>query len=286
MQRKSGYKIRFCAAFTAIVFVCTLPDYAGSISDSNKFASEITANTFYDLALQIVSTEGASQTKAEQAIIFLKATLRLDNKALYITPDLVKLMSRFSSGNQTQLVRQLLTEYLKKPTDFVVIRNSLSYLLDNADSREEREKVIQDLYSKMRNKNNKLDSELFTMLGLLRLEVADANAVSYFDSAYAADKYNRLAYNELLTLAGNKVNALTHLEHLRLMLGENPLDLDSALSFADYLRNLELYQTASDAYRYCSDLYGYLYPNNPLPAEIYLPWSISDLNTPAVCRNA
>lgn len=211
MPKKGGLKTRFCAALMAIVFACAMPGYAGSTFDSNQLTSEITAQTFYYLAKQITSAEDTNQTRAEQAIIFLQAALRLDKRADYVTPELFKLLSRYPAANQSPFVRQILVNYLKRPTDFIVIRNALSYLLNEAATREEREKVIQDLLLKVRNKNNKLDSQLYTMLGMLRLEVADANALSNFESAYAADKYNRLAYNELISLAGSRLNVLIHL---------------------------------------------------------------------------
>jgi hypothetical protein len=281
MQRKIWLNFCLCVAFTAAFFTCSLPSFAGSISDSNNFASQITARTFYDLAMQITSAEEVNQTKAEQAIIFLEAALKLDKNADYCLSPLFKLISQFPMENQSPLVQQLLTNYFKKPADFEVFKNALFYLLNQAASREQREKLIQDLYLKLQNKNNMVDSELLTTLGLLRLEVADVNAVQYFDNAYTENIYNGFAFSKLLELSPDRISVPGMLGHLRLMLGQNPLDLDSALRFADYARAIELYPTASDAYRYCSELYNYLYPNKPLPAEIYLPLAISDLNTPA-----
>jgi len=121
---------------------------------------------------------------------------------------------------------------------------------------------------------------LLTMMGLMKAEVADPNSKAFFAMSYNADRNNSFAFSKLLELSPDSVNVLVMLEHLRLVLAQNPLDLDSALRFADYARAIELYSTASEAYGYCSELHNYLYPNNPLPAEIYLPWAISDLNTP------
>jgi hypothetical protein len=60
------------------------------------------------------------------------------------------------------------------------------------------------------------------------------------------------------------------------------LDIEAALAFAQYAESAHgghLYEIASTAYQYCVDLFTYLYPNEPLPPNIYLPWIISNYNT-------
>ncbi|MHC4536599.1 MAG: hypothetical protein ACYS6K_21835, partial [Planctomycetota bacterium] len=52
-----------------------------------------------------------------------------------------------------------------------------------------------------------------------------------------------------------------------------------ALAFAQQAEQLQLYDTASGVYEYCANLFSYLYPSQPLPARIYLPWAISSYNT-------
>jgi len=282
MHKKTVNK--FCSFFFAIVFACAAPNFAASIRDFNQLASESAAKTFYDLARQTAAGEQFNKTKTEQALIFLKAAAKLDNDPEYLSP-LVDLLSRLGDTNQTVLVERLLAQYLKMPRDQVVINNTVLYLLNNAQSREQREKIVDDLYRKFRNKDKILDSTLLTMQGLLRQEVADPNSFVFFMNAVSADKYNSFAFTKLLELAPDRIDVLTMLEHLRLEFVRNPLDLQSALNLADYLRNLQLYTSASDAYRYCDRLYNYLYPAAPLPAEIYLPWAISDLNVPARLHN-
>ena len=60
---------------------------------------------------------------------------------------------------------------------------------------------------------------MLSTLGLLRLEVADANGTGLLLMAYTANRYNRLAYAKLMELIPDKINAIAHLEHLRLMTG-------------------------------------------------------------------
>ncbi len=262
----------------AIAILLCVPQAYARPADSGEFSSEASAKTFYELSLQIASAKDVNQAKAERAIIFLRAAKELDKQAIYVFPDMAKLIRQYSSGDQTDLVKDMLLEYTKKPIDFEVIKNAISYLLDKSGDRENRSNLTENMYMNLRSRNPYLDSELLSTLGFLHLEVADSNATNMFIMAYTANPYNRLVYAKLRELVPDKINALAHLEHLRLMLGENPLDLDAAMSFADFARRLELYQAASDAYKYCSDLYNYLFPGKPLPPEIYLPWSISDYN--------
>jgi tetratricopeptide (TPR) repeat protein len=62
-------------------------------------------------------------------------------------------------------------------------------------------------------------------------------------------------------------------------LRENPSDINAALAFAQQAERLQLYDTAAGVYEYCANLFNYLYPSQPLPARIYLPWAISSYNT-------
>ncbi|MHC4681811.1 MAG: tetratricopeptide repeat protein [Planctomycetota bacterium] len=62
-------------------------------------------------------------------------------------------------------------------------------------------------------------------------------------------------------------------------LRENPSDIETAVAFAQYAEQLQLYEVAAAAYGYCVELFGYLYPSEAVPARIYLPWAISSYNT-------
>ena len=116
---------------------------------------------------------------------------------------------------------------------------------------------------------------------MLVAEKADANTAQVcFMQAFNSNKYNKLAFEKLVELTPNEqIAPAIYLEHLRLALGENPLDLEAALAFAQYAEQVQLYQTAADAYEYCAQLFSYLYPSQELPPNIYLPWTLSSYNT-------
>jgi hypothetical protein len=110
-------------------------------------------------------------------------------------------------------------------------------------------------------------------------EKADLEAAkSYLMQAYSSNKYNKLAFAKLAELMPEQIGPAIYLEHLRLTLREDPSDIEAAFAFAQYAEQLQLYETAEAAYEYCVELFTYLYPSEPLPARIYLPWAISSYN--------
>ena len=153
-------------------------------------------------------------------------------------------------------------------------------MLKQLNSREEREQLLNRLLKDLGDKNPTLSSELATLLALLVAEKADTeNATSYLMHAYNNNKYNSLAFEKLSELIAEQIEVPIYLAHLRRLLVKNPLDIDTAVAFAQYCLQLELYETSAGSYQYCADLFSYLYPGQPLPASIYLPWAISNYNT-------
>ncbi|MGB2866637.1 MAG: hypothetical protein WBC05_25120, partial [Sedimentisphaerales bacterium] len=76
-----------------------------------------------------------------------------------------------------------------------------------------------------------------------------------------------------------RIGFALHLERLRLAIRENPSEIEVAIAFAQQAEHLQLYETSATAYKYCADLFGYLYPSEALPARIYLSWAISSYNS-------
>ena len=145
---------------------------------------------------------------------------------------------------------------------------------------EKVEEMLVKLLKALKDQNDLLESELFAILGLLSLEKTDfAASKIQFMSAIDKNKYNRIAFLKFSELDPNQIDPVMYLEHIRFQLGENPLDIESALAFANYAQQLELYQVAADSFGYCSDLFKYLYPSEPLPSYVYLPWALNSYNT-------
>jgi hypothetical protein len=264
----------------SILFFCSLLARAQDTSDSERPFSPSLGQKFYEIAYELANSENISGPEAEQAIIFLTATMELDSRADYVHPVMIKLASRHPGRDYSEMVHNSLARYLDKSADFEPAREAVQYLLERLNSREQREQLLGDLLRDLGGKNTCFDSELATLLGLLVAEKADANtAQSHFMQAFNSNKYNKLAFAKLLELTPEQIGPAVYLEHLRLAVGENPLDLEAALAFAQYAEQIQLYQTAADAYEYCARLFSYLYPSQQLPPYIYLPWMLSSYNT-------
>lgn len=273
------YAIFSCSCAVVLSLSCGLSLAAGD-GDTGGLFSPSVGQRFYEIAYELANTEDVTAAEADQAIIFLACTLKLDSRAKYVLPEMIKLGSQYPKQEYAELVPQLLAKYVDKSADLEVVRKAISYLLGRLDSREQREKTLEEMLNNLGSKNRVLDSELATLLGLLMAEKADLEAAQfYLMRAYNSNKYNKLAFAKLSELAGEQIDAVMYLEHLRLGLQENPLDMKAALAFAEYAERLELYQTAADAYEYCADLFKFLYPSEALPAYVYLPWAISNYNT-------
>jgi len=275
----------FLVAFAMLTF-CPFPAWAQDASDSERYFSPSLGQKFYEIAYELAnpvqSGKDINGPEIEQAVTFLNATLELDNRANYVYPLLIKLAAQYSTERDySEMVNNSLMRYLDKSADFEPARQAVQYLLERLDSREQREKLLTDLLQSLGGKNDRFDSEVATLLGLLLAEKADANAAQpLFLRALNSDKYNKLAFTQLTELMPEQISPVMYLEHFRFALTENPLDLEAALAFARYAEQTQLYQTAADAYKHCAELFAYLYPSQELPPYIYLPWMLSSYNTP------
>jgi len=279
-----------------MLFFCSLLAWAQGTPGSERLAassveplfSPSLGQKFYEIAYELANpvpsavegSEDINGPKIEQAVVFLTATLDLDSRANYVHPLLIKLATQHPGRDYSEMVYNSLTKYLDKSADFEPARQAVQYLLERLNSREQREQLLTGLLQNLGGKNTCFDSELATLLGLLVAEKADANTAQYyFTRAFSNNKYNKLAFAKLVELMPEQISPAMYLEHLRLALGENPLDLEAALAFARYAEQIQLYQTAADAYEYCAELFSYLYPSQELPPHIYLPWMLSSYNT-------
>ena len=262
----------------------TPPSDFGTQPSSDRLFSPSVGQVFYKIAYEIADDKDITERQAEQAITLLIATTELDSRAQYILPDMIKLTCQFPSQlpsqEHSELVYKLLTDYTDEFTDLEVAKKAIQYLLDKLNSREQREKLLEELLKNPGSKNTALASELATLLGILKVEKTDLeNAKFYLLQAYDKNKYNKLAFAKIAELLPEQVGPVMHLESLRWALDENPFDLRAALTFAQYAENLQLYQMSMGMYEYCVDLFKFLYPSEPLPSYIYTPWAISCYNT-------
>ena len=249
-------------------------------TEVGRLFSPSVARRFYEIASEIADSKSITELQAEQAIVFLSAAMSLDNRADYAIPVLIKCACQQERADYSTLVSRLFARYVDETADTEVAREAIRYLLDRLDSREEREQFLARMLSDYGNKNVVIGSELSTMLGLLMAEKPEPEGAKfYLAQAYNHNVYNRTVFAKLAEIMSQQFTPVVYLRQIRFTLRENPSDLQAALGFAQYAERLELYETAAIAYEYCAKLFVYLYPSDPLPPDIYLPWAISCYNT-------
>lgn len=238
------------------------------------------SRTFYEIAYELAHSKDAAGPEMEQAIVFLTAAMKLDKDAKGVRPLLIEVACRQPNRNYSSMVYGWLVDYVDEFADLEVVDEAVEHLLGLLNSREERERLLEQMIGTLGSKNTILGSELAAKLGLLKAEKADVEAARfYLLQAYKNNRYNKAAFAKLLELAPEDISPATYLERLRLALRENPSDMETAVAFALYAEQLQLYDIATAAYGYCADLFAYLYPSEPLPGRIYLPWAISAYNS-------
>ena len=248
--------------------------------DAGALSAPSVSRTFYEIAYELAHSKEATGPELEQAVVFLSAAVKLDNGAKQVRPLLIKVACRQPNRDYSSMVYGLLVDYVDEFADLEVVDEAVEHLLGLANSREEREKLLEQMIGTLGSKNTILGSELAAKLGLLKAEKADVEAARYYLlQAYKNNRYNKAAFAKLLELSPEDISPATYLERLRLALRENPSDMETAVAFAQYAEQLQLYDVAAAAYGYCVDLFSYLYPSEVLPARIYLPWAISSYNS-------
>jgi len=238
------------------------------------------ADRFWELGHELAQSPQITGPQADQAIILLIAARRLDSQAAYIEPLLLKLAIQHKDRDYSRQVLTWLQQYVSEGADRAIISDAIAYLLSRQDSAQGRQELLAQLVRVIGNKNAAIDSELAMLLGQQMLDKGDGKAARfYFLQAYKSNKYNPLAFAKLAELAPNEIGPAAYLEHLRLIVRENPLDMDAVLNLAQYAEMLQLYDVAAGTYRYAAELLQYLNPAEPLPPHIYLPWAIACYNT-------
>ncbi|HEY5503842.1 MAG TPA: hypothetical protein VIK28_01695, partial [Sedimentisphaerales bacterium] len=246
-----------------------------------KLFSPSVSALFYEMAYEIAHRENIPDSQAEQAITLLNAAMELDASAGFITADMLQIASRPGPERHLQTLHDTFIKYTDKNADLLVAANAARYLLNQLDSRQQREVLLQRLIHDIGESNLSVSSELATVLGLLYAEKADnTNAIRALATAYSWNKYNQLAFEKLVELAPEQISPVLNLEYLRLKLRKNPLDLGAALALAQYTQRTQLYELAVGSYQYCADLFQFLYPGQDIPAAIYVDWMTSCYNAP------
>ena len=248
---------------------------------AEKLFSPLVSQLFYELAYEIAHRDNITDSQTKQAIALLNAAVDLDTSAGYATADILEIMSRPGPERNLQAVYDALIKYTDKNADVLVSTKAARYLLNQLDSRQQRETLLRRMILDIGESNLTVRSELAATLGLLYAEKADkTDAVSVFATAYSWNRYNQLAFEKLAELAPDQISPVLNLEYLRLKLRKNPLDLGAALTLAQYAQKIQLYDLATGSYEYCADLFQFMYPGQEIPTALYVDWMTSCCNVP------
>ncbi|MHC4437350.1 MAG: tetratricopeptide repeat protein [Planctomycetota bacterium] len=258
----------------------TTRDIAGPAVGRQQLYSPTISRQFYEIAYELANSKDAGGAEVEQAMAFLTAALSLDSNAGDVRELLIEFACRETGWNYSDLVYSLLVDYVDESADIEVTANAVEYMLERMNSRERREKLLEQMLETLGGRNRILKSELSAKLGILKVEKGDLEAAEYYlMEAYKNNRYNWKSFAKLAEIKPERIGPAVHLERLRLAIRENPSDIDVAITFAYQAERLQLYDISAAAYKYCADLFAYLYPSESLPVRIYLPWAISSYNS-------
>lgn len=246
----------------------------------DRLQSPSAAERFVQIARERMHDENLGQPAIDQGVVLLIAAKWLDPQARDVEPLLLRLATRSTAKDYSAQVLAALQDYVSERADRAVVADAIRYLLGRQSSQEAREKLLEELVRRIGNKNAAVDSELATALGLIMQQKGDVQrARFYFVQAYNSNKYNATAFAKLAEVAPNEIGPAAYLEHLRLTFREKPLDIEAVRNFALYAGRLELHELAAEAHRYSAELFRHLFPSEPLPPDIYLPWATACYNT-------
>ncbi len=257
----------------------------GALKTESLF-SQNTAEQFARQARAFYEQTPADPQVIEQAMTFLDASLALDKASAPVPDQILRIgaAGRYGNIDYSESIHWALARQVDSRADLVVLNGAVASLLEQQNSRLDREVLLEKLLKKYAQQNPAFGSDLATQLGLLAVEKADMEtAMSRLSYAYDLNPYNQLAYaklQELSEVQGLSITPSTYMVGLRTALDINPYDLAIAVEYADVLKRLGLYGTAAAAYDYAAQLYAFYHPGEPLDEAIFLPWILCCYHTP------
>ena len=251
---------------------------AGAQKKASSLYSPSAAILLSQEAMDIYQADRTNPAALEQAMTLLQAALSLNEKSNLAWENLLIIGSggRISAEDYSAEIGLALRHYVNERSNLAIADNAVAYLIDNLNTRPEREELLLKLVGYFQEKNQPFTSALTTYLGLLRIESGDlATARDFLLGALRLDPYNRQAFADFLEMDSHAEQAPDPAPialQFRRFMTANPYDLNAAVIFANYLHDHTVYDLAAEAYAYCADLYHYLEGQKPLPSDIYRPW--------------
>src|SRR3989339_303859 len=147
--------------------------YGQNEMNPENLYSPSAAMRFYEIAAENAGKEDIEKNEVQQGLLLMSAASMLDSQAGYILPDMINLATRFYEPDNSQLVYQILSNYVSASADMSVISKAVQYILNQQDTREKREEILMDMAQRLGQRNSAFASQVYTLLGLLSAEKAD-----------------------------------------------------------------------------------------------------------------
>ncbi len=248
--------------------------------------SQNTAEIFIQQARQVYRHDPLDPQGIEYAMTFLEAALALDEGSASVPEQILKIAACGGYCNRDYSNRLLwaMDRHVDKQADLELLTGAVRSLLEQQNSRLDREVLLEGLLKKYAPKNETFGSDLATQLGLLAAEKADMqSAMDDLAYAYQLNRYNRLAFIKLQELSAGQELSVTpevYLLQLRSALDVSPYNMDHILAYAQTLTRMQMYDAAGRAYEYAAQLYQFSFPERPLDESILLPWLLCCYQAP------
>jgi hypothetical protein len=255
-------------------------------TDSRDIYSQSTAELFIQQARHVYGQDPLNPQAFEQAMTFLDAALALDPISVSAAEQILKLSADNCMGaaRYSERIAWALERQAEVQADLYLLTGAVRCLLEQQNSRLDREVLLEQMLRKYGPRNKALASDLAAQSGLLAIEKADMqSAVNWLSYAYEQNPYNQLAFVKLQELSSMQDLSLkpeVYLTQLRLAIDLDPYSLNYILLYADTLKRMRSYEIASQVYEYAAQVYTYHYPDRPLDTSIFLSWALSCYHAP------
>ena len=271
-----------------VLICCCLPlgEMAFGVPEKEELISESTAAIFIQRAQEIHRQDPLNPQAIEQGMTLLNGALALDKISALVPEQILRIATAncIDAADYSEPIAWALDRQVDVRADLQVLTTAVRCLLEQQNSRLDREVLLEKLLKKYAEKNKTFASDLETQLGLLSVEKADMeSAMDWFAFAYESNQYNQLAFVKLQELSSGQDLSLkpeVYLIQLRSAIDLDPYNLNHTLMYADTLKRMQLYEMAAQVYEYAAQVYAFIYPQKPLDDSIFLPWILCCYHAP------
>lgn len=271
-----------------LMIVCVALSVGGTAfgEAEQELYSESAAELFVQQARQVHQQDPLNPQAIDQAVTFLNAALTLDGTSVSAAEQILKLCTDncIIAADYSRNISWALDRQIDVQADLQVLTNAVRCLLEQQNSRLDREVLLEQLLRQYGQKNKALASDLAAQLGLLAVEKADMqSAMDWLSYAYELNPYNQLAFVKLQELSSGQNLSLkpeVYLTQLRLAIDLDPYNLNYVLLYADTLKRMQSYEIASQVYEYAAKVYAFHYPEKPLDETLFLSWVLCCYQVP------